>query len=116
MEIIFTTLIALLAGILIGALIAHNKSQALRTRAEVLQAQVENEKKQAQAASSAWQRQVEELKAAAREQATLLKAEAEHRLKEAREEWDQVSRERLAAQEKRFDEAMKMMTTMNSSM
>lgn len=110
MEIIFTTLIAFLAGILIGALIAHNKSQALRTRAEVLQAQVENEKKQAQAASSAWQRQVEELKAAAREQATLLKAEAEHRLKEAREEWDQVSRERLAAQEKRFDEAMKMMT------
>ena len=34
MEIIFTTLIALLAGILIGALIAHNKSQALRTRAK----------------------------------------------------------------------------------
>ena len=109
MEIILATLIGLLAGILIGALIARNKSQALRTRTEVLQAQVENEKEQAQANVSAWQRQVEEVKAASRERVEQLQAEAERRLREAKEEWNQVAEERLAAQERRFDEAMKAM-------
>ena len=109
MEIILATLIGLLAGILIGALVARNKSQVLRTQTEVLQAQVENEKRQAQANVSAWQRQIEDIKAASREQAEQLKAEAEHRLKEAKEEWNRVSEERLAAQERRFDEAMKAM-------
>ncbi|HIZ31934.1 MAG TPA: DNA recombination protein RmuC [Candidatus Bacteroides merdigallinarum] len=109
MEIILATLIGLLAGILIGALIARNKSQALRTRTEVLQAQVENEKEQAQANVSAWQRQVEEVKAASRERVEQLQAEAERRLREAKEEWNQIAEERLAAQERRFDEAMKTM-------
>lgn len=109
MEIILATLIGLLAGILIGALIARSKSQALRTRTEVLQAQVENEKEQAQANVSAWQRQVEEVKAASRERVEQLQAEAERRLREAKEEWNQVAEERLAAQERRFDEAMKAM-------
>ena len=109
MEIILATLIGLLAGILIGALIARNKSQALRTRTEVLQAQVENEKEQAQANVSAWQRQVEEVKAASRERVEQLQAEAERRLREAKEEWNQIAEERLAAQERRFDEAMKAM-------
>ena len=109
MEIILATLIGLLAGILIGALIARSKSQALRTRTEVLQAQVENEKEQAQANVSAWQRQVEEVKAASRERVEQLQAEAERRLREAKEEWNQIAEERLAAQERRFDEAMKAM-------
>lgn len=49
MEIIFATLIGLIAGVLIGNLIARNKRQALLTQTEVLKAQVENEKTQAQA-------------------------------------------------------------------
>ena len=49
MEIIFATLIGLIAGVLIGNLIARNRRQALLTQTEVLKAQVENEKTQAQA-------------------------------------------------------------------
>ena len=49
MEIIFATLIGLIAGVLIGNLIARNKRQTLLTQTEVLKAQVENEKTQAQA-------------------------------------------------------------------
>ena len=49
MEIIFATLIGLIAGALIGNLIARNKRQTLLTQTEVLKAQVENEKTQAQA-------------------------------------------------------------------
>lgn len=87
MEIIFTTLIGLLAGLAIGFLAAQGKKQALQTQVKVLQAQVENEKAQAQSLSAAWQRQVEEVKAASREQAQAL----------------------LDAQERRFDDAMKAM-------
>ena len=87
MEIILTTLIGLLAGLVIGFLAAQGKKQALQTQVKVLQAQVENEKAQAQSLSAAWQRQVEEVKAASREQAQAL----------------------LDAQERRFDEAMKAM-------
>ena len=87
MEIIFTTLIGLLAGLAIGFLTAQGKKQALQTQVKVLQAQVENEKAQAQSLSAAWQRQVEEVKAASREQAQAL----------------------LDAQERRFDDAMKAM-------
>ena len=47
MEIIFATLIGLIAGVLIGNLIARNKRQTLLTQTEVLKAQVENEKTQA---------------------------------------------------------------------
>ena len=47
MEIIFATLIGLIAGVLIGNLIARNRRQALLTQTEVLKAQVENEKTQA---------------------------------------------------------------------
>ena len=49
MEIIFATLIGLIAGVLIGNLIARNRRQTLLTQTEVLKAQVENEKTQAQA-------------------------------------------------------------------
>ena len=49
MEIIFATLIGLIAGALIGNLIARNRRQTLLTQTEVLKAQVENEKTQAQA-------------------------------------------------------------------
>ena len=87
MEIILTTLIGLLAGLVIGFLAAQGKKHALQTQVKVLQAQVENEKAQAQSLSVAWQRQVEEVKAASREQAQAL----------------------LDAQERRFDEAMKAM-------
>ena len=87
MEIILTTLIGLLAGLVIGFLAAQGKKQALQTQVKVLQAQVENEKAQAQSLSAAWQRQVEEVKAASREQAQAL----------------------LDAQERRFDDAMKAM-------
>ena len=87
MEIILTTLIGLLAGLVIGFLAAQGKKHALQTQVKVLQAQVENEKAQAQSLSAAWQRQVEEVKAASREQAQAL----------------------LDAQERRFDEAMKAM-------
>lgn len=87
MEIILTTLIGLLAGLAIGFLAAQGKKQALQTQVKVLQAQVENEKAQAQSLSAAWQRQVEEVKAASREQAQAL----------------------LDAQERRFDDAMKAM-------
>ena len=72
MEIILTTLIGLLAGLVIGFLAAQGKKQALQTQVKVLQAQVENEKAQAQSLSAAWQRQVEEVKAASREQAQAL--------------------------------------------
>ena len=48
MEIIFATLIGLIAGVLIGNLIARNRRQTLLTQTEVLKAQVENEKTQAQ--------------------------------------------------------------------
>ncbi len=87
MEIILTTLIGLLAGLVIGFLAAQGKKHALQTQVKVLQAQVENEKAQAQSLSAAWQRQVEEVKAASREQAQAL----------------------LDAQERRFDDAMKAM-------
>lgn len=98
MEIILTTLISLIAGFTIGFLAAQSKKQALLTQVKVLQTQVENEKAQAQAMSSAWQRQTEEVKAASREQAQAILAAQEVRHKES-----------MAALQTRFDETLKTM-------
>lgn len=64
MEIIFATLIGLIAGVLIGNLIARNRRQTLLTQTEVLKAQVENEKTQAQAILTAQEERHQESMAA----------------------------------------------------
>ena len=63
METLLASILALVVGVIIGNLLAKGKRQELETQAKVLQAQIENEKAQAAATSSAWQRQVEDVKA-----------------------------------------------------
>ena len=106
METIIAAIIGIIVGGLIGSLAARGKKQELATQAEVLRSQVENAKAQAEAASSAWQRQAEEMKADAREQAEQLKAEAERRLKEAKEEASRQLAEAKAEAEKKQAEAL----------
>lgn len=106
MEIILATVIGLIVGLAIGNLIAKNKRQELLTKTEVLQSQVENAKTQAEAISSAWQRQVDEMKASSREQVEQLKAEAERRLRETREEGNRQLSESKAEAEKLHQKAL----------
>ena len=94
-EIVVTAVVALLIGLLIGILVMRNGKLKLMMESEVLRTQLSN----------------------AREQLSIVKEESQQRLKEEKEEWEEVTRgmmavqdrhhrESLVAQQHRFDETM----------
>ena len=94
-EIVVTAVVALLIGLLIGILMMRNGKLKLMMESEVLRTQLSN----------------------AREQLSIVKEESQQRLKEEKEEWEEVTRgmmavqdrhhrESLVAQQHRFDETM----------
>ena len=110
METLLASILALVVGVIIGNLLAKGKRQELETQAKVLQAHIENEKAQAAATSSAWQRQVEDVKASIRGQAQELLAAKQKACDDALAAQERRHQESLAALQARFDETMSKVT------
>ena len=81
-EIVVTAVVALLIGLLIGILVMRNGKLKLMMESEVLRTQLSN----------------------AREQLSIVKEESQQRLKEEKEEWEEVTRGMMAVQDRHHRE------------
>ena len=96
METIVIAAAALLVGLAIGILYDRGPRQRLLAEGEALRRQLEESRSRA-----------EEARAHVRDLVDTVKAEAQERLKEEKDEWRQVSDERLADMEHRHQDALK---------
>ena len=86
MEIILAIILGVALGVLVGFVVARGKDKGAQNIVDKLQWQLENEKANAELASSNFQKQIESVKAEAKEQIENNKAECEKRIAEAKEE------------------------------
>ncbi len=96
METIVIAVVALLVGLAIGILYGRGPRQRLLAEGEALRRQLEESRSRA-----------EEARAHVRDLVDTVKAEAQVRLKEEKDEWRHVSDERLADMEHRHQDALK---------
>lgn len=96
METIVIAVAALLVGLAVGILYGRGPRQRLLAEGEALRRQLEESRSRA-----------EEARAHVRDLVDTVKAEAQERLKEEKDEWRQVSDERLADMEHRHQDALK---------
>lgn len=110
MELIAAIILGVIVGSLIGWMASRGKQQALVAKNEMLQAQVETQKQEAQQmlrdAKEEWSSQLEMAKQEAEKRNQTLLVEKEKTYREALEAKDAACREMLAGQEKRHVEAM----------
>lgn len=105
MEIVGSVVVGILAGVVVF-FVSRGRQQALATKNEVLQSQVEAVKVQADIQITHLQKQLDEAKASAREQAETLKQESQRMLKEAKEEWNAQMTALKADAERRTQQAL----------
>lgn len=110
MELIAAIILGVIVGSLIGWMASRGKQQALVAKNEMLQAQLETQKQEAQQmlrdAKEEWSSQLEMAKQEAEKRNQTLLVEKEKTYREALEAKDTACREMLAGQEKRHVEAM----------
>ena len=110
MELIAAIILGVIVGSLIGWMASRGKQQALVAKNEMLQAQLETQKQEAQQmlrdAKEEWSSQLEMAKQEAEKRNQTLLVEKEKTYREALEAKDTACREMLAGQEKRHAEAM----------
>lgn len=110
MELIAAIILGVIVGSLIGRMASRGKQQALVAKNEMLQAQLETQKQEAQQmlrdAKEEWSSQLEMAKQEAERRNQTLLVEKEKTYREALEAKDAACREMLAGQEKRHAEAM----------
>lgn len=110
MELIAAIILGVIVGSLIGRMASRGKQQALVAKNEMLQAQLETQKQEAQQmlrdAKEEWSSQLEMAKQEAEKRNQTLLVEKEKTYREALEAKDAACREMLAGQEKRHAEAM----------
>ena len=110
MELIAAIILGVIVGSLIGWMASRGKQQALVAKNEMLQAQLETQKQEAQQmlrdAKEEWSSQLEMAKQEAEKRNQTLLVEKEKTYREALEAKDAACREMLAGQEKRHVEAM----------
>lgn len=110
MELIAAIILGVIVGSLIGWMASRGKQQALVAKNEMLQAQLETQKQEAQQmlrdAKEEWSSQLEMAKQEAEKRNQTLLVEKEKTYREALEAKDAACREMLAGQEKRHAEAM----------
>ena len=110
MELIAAIILGVIVGSLIGWIASRGKQQALVAKNEMLQAQLETQKQEAQQmlrdAKEEWSSQLEMAKQEAEKRNQTLLVEKEKTYREALEAKDAACREMLAGQEKRHVEAM----------
>ena len=110
MELIAAIILGVIVGSLIGWIASRGKQQALVAKNEMLQAQLETQKQEAQQmlrdAKEEWSSQLEMAKQEAEKRNQTLLVEKEKTYREALEAKDTACREMLAGQEKRHVEAM----------
>lgn len=115
MEWIVAAVVGIILGYLIGYLVAKNQKQALLTKLEVLQTQMDNLREQSEKSISDMRSQQEEVKAEARRQIEEVKAEEQRRMNEAKEEWTKQKKAALDEQQVRFDETIAKVTAQMKS-
>ncbi|MBR5478188.1 MAG: DNA recombination protein RmuC [Bacteroidaceae bacterium] len=86
MEIIIAIILGVALGVLVGFVIARGKNNGAQNIVDKLQWQLENEKANAELASANHLKQIEGVKAEAKEQIESAKADCEKRIAEAKEE------------------------------
>lgn len=105
-----TITLSILGGALIGALVTalimQQRRQAVQTRADVLEAQLQLAQEQAQASRQDTERQLSQQKQEAERQLLAQKEEAAKQLSQQKEEADRQHRESLEMQQRQFDETM----------
>ena len=110
MEQIAAIILGVIVGSVIGWMLSRGKQQALVAKNEMLQAQLETQKQEAQQmlrdAKEEWSCQLEMAKQEAEKRNQTLLVEKEKTYREALEAKDAACREMLAGQEKRHAEAM----------
>lgn len=110
MEQIAAIILGVIIGSVIGWMLSRGKQQALVAKNEMLQAQLETQKQEAQQmlrdAKEEWSSQLEMAKQEAEKRNQTLLVEKEKTYREALEAKDAACREMLAGQEKRHAEAM----------
>lgn len=110
MEQIAAIILGVIIGSVIGWMLSRGKQQALVAKNEMLQAQLETQKQEAQQmlrdAKEEWSSQLEMAKQEAEKRNQTLLVEKEKTYREALEAKDTACREMLAGQEKRHAEAM----------
>ena len=110
MEQIAAIILGVIVGSVIGWMLSRGKQQALVAKNEMLQAQLETQKQEAQQmlrdAKEEWSSQLEMAKQEAERRNQTLLVEKEKTYREALEAKDAACREMLAGQEKRHAEAM----------
>ena len=107
MEIILAIVLGVALGVLIGIVVARNKNKGAQNTVDKLQWQLDNERTNAELASSNFQKQIAEVKAEAKEQIEEIKADCDKRIAEAKAYAEKQCADAMAAQEKRHTEATK---------
>ena len=107
MEIILAIVLGVALGVLIGIVVARNKNKGAQNTVDKLQWQLDNERTNAELASSNFQKQIAEVKAEAKEQIEKIKADCDKRIAEAKADADKKAQEAMEALEQRHAQARK---------
>ena len=106
MTTIIIAIIAALIGALVTALIMQQRHQAVQTRADVLEAQLQLAQEQAQASRQETEKQLAQQKEEAERLLLAQKQDAEKQLAQQKQETERQHRESLEMQQRQFDETM----------
>ena len=93
-------------GVLIGIVVARNKNKGAQNTVDKLQWQLDNERTNAELASSNFQKQIESVKAEAKEQVENAKVEAKEQIESIKSDCDKRIADVKADAEKKAQEAM----------
>ena len=107
MEIILAIVLGVALGVLIGFIVARGKNKGVQNTVDKLQWQLDNERANADVASSNFQKQIAEVKAEAKEQIEEIKADCDKRIAEAKADADKKAQEAMEALEQRHAQARK---------
>ena len=107
MEIILAIITGVALGAIAGFIFARSKNKELQNSTDRLKWQLDNEKANAEHASLGYQKQIESIKAEAKEQIESIKAECDKRIAEAKNEAEKKAQGAMEAQEKRHTQAIK---------
>ncbi|MBQ8600968.1 MAG: DNA recombination protein RmuC [Bacteroides sp.] len=102
-------------GYVVSWLVARSQKQVLATRMEVLQQQLEQVQLQSDKVVQEMNARQEEIKAEARKQLEVTKADEQRRMTEAKAEWQKQTTYALDAQQARFDETIAKVTAQMKS-
>lgn len=106
MEFILAIILGVALGVLIGFIVARGKNKGVQNTVDKLQWQLDNERANAEVASSNFQKQIESVKAEAKEQVENAKAEAKEQIESIKSDCDKRIADVKADAEKKAQEAM----------